>query len=215
MFGFLKNLASNVCKAVKNVTSFVSAIFPPLKEEPPIFKEPLKLPEEALKSDFNSTQEVLVKKGLAGAIAVAKHLKVLPETIDANSTATQISAIADDAITRTKAAYQVGAGLIDSYEAQDRIIDRATARVAAVSDRLVAKGVNFAINKVGTFVASVCPVATPVVAAVKYFQPLITEKCQKCVRKGIEAINNVAKKVVHKVTGFAKKVWGKITSIFA
>lgn len=215
MFEFIKKFSGNICKAIKKLSSFTSAIFPSLKEEPPVFKEPLVLPEKALESNFNSRQEVLVKKGLAGAICIAKRLNVLPESIDTNVTATQISSIADEAVTRAKAAYQVGAGMIDSYEAADRIIDRATARVSAISDRIVSKGIGIAINKIGTAITAAIPAAAPVVAVVKFFQPLITEKCQKFVRKGIEKINSVAKKVVRKIASFGKKVINKLKSIFA
>lgn len=155
--------------------------------------------EDALESDFNSQRELEAKKVLATAIAIAKQKKVLPESIPADIDPVSTASLADESLLRAKVAAKVAQGEMAIYEGADRLIDQATARLIAVSDHLVEKGVDMALNKGGAVIARVFPPASPIVAVVKSFQPYITQKAQQFVRTGIKKLNVFAKYIVRKV----------------
>ena len=155
--------------------------------------------DEALKTEFHSEEELKAKKVLSAAMVIAKKKNILPEEISNNLPPVTVASIADETVNKNKVAYKVGNNQIDVYEAADKMIDYATARMLAVSDKVVKQGVDFAINKIGVAVASVCPNALPVVATIKYFQPWITEKTQKAVKSGIKSLNTWAKKSLKKI----------------
>lgn len=157
------------------------------------------LMNKALTSSFNSSEELKSKKLLSAALLIARKKNLLPAGMPETFGSVSSASISDEAITKMKTAYQVATGKIDVCVAADKMIDRATARLLAVSDVAVKKGVDIAINKIGAVVATVYPPARPVVAVLKFVQPFITEKAQQLVKKGIQKINTVAKKTVRKV----------------
>lgn len=168
---------------------------------------PSPIVKEALESDFDSPSELNLKKATAAAMFIAKKHGTLPVALAAElaeDTAVKAASLADDAISRAKAAFWVGLGKINATQAADRLIDKATARLAAVADKAVEKGVDFAIKKVSTWVAAAYPPVVPVVALVQAYQPLISEQAKKIVRKGIQKLNSIAKEGVRKAWNLVK-----------
>lgn len=167
--------------------------------------------ESALESDFNSKKELDAKKVMAAAMIIAKSKGILPVDILENNGVFDAASIADEAISRMKVAYQISKGYIDVYEGADKLIDQATARALAVSDRVVEIGVDFAINKVAIAVARCYPPALPVVTVLKNYQPFITKKSQELVNSGMGKLNKAAKSLVHKAGELIKnKISSKV-----
>lgn len=199
-------LASSANEGIKNIENVASALISDSDIMPTDVHGMLSpLLEESLKSRFNSQDELKAKKVLGAALAIAAKKGIPPAGLPENMDSIDIASLADDAMTRVKAAYKVSIGEIDVYEASDKIIDQATARIAAVADRLVAQGVDLAIDKLGMIVAKVFPPALPVVAVIKSIQPLITQKAQQLVRVGIKAVNAMAKQAVRKIGSVVKE----------
>ncbi len=161
--------------------------------------------EKALESDFNSSSELTAKKAMSAAILIAKSKGLLPESMPENINGMSAATIADEAFTRMKTAFHVASGKLDAYEAADKLIDHATARALAVSDAVVEKGIDIAINKIGLAVSIAFPKLRPVVSVIKVFQPVITEKAQKLVKKGIVKLNTVAKTAIRKMVEATKR----------
>ncbi|MBD5361514.1 MAG: hypothetical protein HDR81_01710 [Bacteroides sp.] len=159
---------------------------------------PSKLVEKALDSAFNSNEELTVKKAMSAALIIAKRKGLVSVEIPEGLTSISAASMADEAFTRIKAAYQNGIGKIDIYKQADIIIDRATARLLAVSDIATEKAVDAAI-KVGEVISAAYPPLRPVVKVARVFQPFITDKAQKLVKVGIQKLNTFAKKTVKKV----------------
>lgn len=209
----LADKAALIENGIKKIESISNAVIEPesvvaVNERPASI-----LFDSALNSPFNSVQELNAKKVMATAMLIAKSKGILPEESFNKLDGISAASIADEAISRMKVAFQTSVGNIDVYEGADILIDKATARAMAVSDVLVAKGMDVAINKVATVVAKSYPPLLPVVQMVKYCQPYITEKAQQCVRAGIQSLNKVAKTSIRKVGDFIKsKVTSKIFS---
>lgn len=153
----------------------------------------------ALESDFNSKAELDSKKVIAAALIIAKRMGKLPNEIPQDIDAIEAASISDETLSRMKVAYQVSTGKIDVYEAADKLIDIATARMLAVSDKVVEKGVALAVDHIGRVVAKCYPPAQPVVEVAKLCQPYITSQAQKLVKEGIGKLNVIAKKTIRKV----------------
>ena len=208
---FLSNSAQNISEAIKGVEEITNAIITTDKLPNVETGQSSTLLDSALNSDFNSPQELSAKKVMAAAMVIAKRKGVLPAEFPENSDAISVASIADEAVTRMKVAVQTAAGNIDVYAASDKLIDQATARVLAVSDTIVERGIDAAVNKIGLAVARTFPPAIPVILMIKNYQPMITEKAQKYVRTGIQKLNTYAKTAVRKVGDFVKN---KLTSTF-
>lgn len=155
--------------------------------------------EKGLNSKFNSENELNSKKLLGVALLIAKKKGLLPEGIPSNIASFDTVTVVDEAFNKIKAGYQEAIGNIDVYEASDILIDKATARVVSISEKIIAKGIDIGINKIAFHIAKAFPPAIPVVICIKQFQPFLTQASQNLVRKGINALNEVAKKSVRKI----------------
>lgn len=189
-------IAEKINSGSKLSETLTSALLEPDSIPSSLSKVKSELVEKALTSHFNSESELTVKKVLAAALLVGKKKGILPEGMPSNLGTIETATLADEVINRIKTSYQTATGTIDVYEAADILIDKATARVMAVADVTVEKGIDFAINKLSSVVAKTFPQAIPVIVCVKAFQPIITEKVQQIVRTGIGMLNKVAKKAV-------------------
>lgn len=174
------------------------------------------LTEKALNSAFDSEAELKVKKAMYAGMLIAKKAGILPAGISKEVTSDEAVSIVDDAFTRVKAAFKVATGELDVIEAADKIIDQGTARLATATEIAVSKGVDMAINKIGVMVIAAFPPAAPVVAVVKSLQPIITQRANEYVRKGINALNKLAKTAVRKTYSLVKeKSKNVLKSLFA
>lgn len=212
----LSGIASTFIKNTKSAVELGSALVSENSIPTVDTQKESPLLDLALSSVFNSKQEVDAKKMMSAALLIAKKTGVLPEGVSESIDSISSASLADEAVSRMKVAYKVATGEIDAYEAADKLVDQATARLATVSDKAVKLGVEFVINKLGTWVASAYPHALPVVTVIKTVQPYITAKAQHYVRKGIEKLNVVAKKAVRKSVDFVKtKVSNTVQRLFS
>lgn len=168
------------------------------------------LMDKALTSAFNSPEELKSKKLLSAALLIAKKKQLLPAGVPETLGSVLSASISDEAVTKMKTAYQVASGKIDVYEATDAMIDRATARLLAVSDSAVKKGVDYAVKGLELWATASFPPALPVVAMIKNVQPVITNKMQQLVKIGLPKISLLAKKAIRKV---GTVIQNKVTSI--
>ncbi len=176
--------------------------------------QPSSIMENALTSDFYSKQELDAKKVMSAALLIAKKKGVLPETLKDSIDMISSATLADETVSRMKVSYRIASGLINAYKGVDKLIDQATARMIAVSDTVVEKGVDYALNSLETAVAICYPPAKPIVAVIRIFQPYITTTAQIFVKKGIAKLNKIAKESIHKVKEFVKiKASNKIRSL--
>ena len=166
--------------------------------------------EKVLESPIGSTDDLNLKKLAAAALVIAKEKGFVPAELVRDGTTA--ASIVDEGITRIKTAYQTAVGKIDVYEAADQIIDRATSRLSVVADRMVAKGVDLALNRVSMYVATAYPPALPVVNVIRTFQPLITKTAQVAVRKGLQKVAETAKAAVRKAGALLAKAANKLFS---
>lgn len=195
----LAEKASIMVDGIKTIETFSDAVIDADSIPVDSQKTSSSLFTSALESDFNSKQELDTKKVVAAALIIAKKIGKLPNGIPENIGGIEAASISDETISRMKVAYQVSKGNIDVYEAADKLIDIATARMLAVSDKVVEKGVALAVDHIGMRVAKCFPPARPVVVVAKLCQPYITQQAQELVKKGIGKLNTIAKKTIRKV----------------
>lgn len=163
--------------------------------------------QKALDSEFNSQSELNVKKVMTAALLVAKKKGLLPKSISPTIDSTGAASIADESISVMKVATKVATGQMDANKGIDILVDKATARAIAIADKLVEKGVDIAVKRLGVAIVVACPPAAPLVACIKTLQPVIEEKSKQLVRKGIVKISAVAKTVAKK---FVEKIRGSV-----
>ncbi|MDE6338337.1 MAG: hypothetical protein K2K97_00940 [Muribaculaceae bacterium] len=214
----ISKIAATVIDNTKQIVSVDSAL---LSEECISNEEVVKespLMEKALISDFNSAEELNAKKVMSTALLIAKKTGALPERLSQTLDGISSASLSDEAISRMKVAYKIATGEIDAYDAADKLIDRATSRLVAVSDIIVGKSVDIVIDMISMAVATVYPPARPVVMVIKIFQPYIKAKVKDLVKKGIRKLNEVAKNAARKTIDFVKskiKVSSSIISLFS
>ena len=161
--------------------------------------------QQAIDSPFNSKSELNAKKIMATALLVAKEKGVLPSTLSSSMDAAEAASIADESISVMKVASQVASGRMDANRGIDLLADKATARIIAISDRLVEKGVDFAVKKLSVAIVAACPPAAPLVFCIRDMQPVIEKKAKNLVSKGIIKLNEVAKSYTKRLVEKAKE----------
>lgn len=195
-----QNIGSNI-KIIESVTDAMVSF----DDETAIVKSSSPTIEGALESEFNSPEELRAKKLMSAALLIAKEMDVLPPELPTSMDAIDATAIADEAIAVAKVGYQVATGEIGADEAIDIMVDRATVRALAVADTLVEVGVDVAVKRLSTAIAVAYPPAIPVVVALNMASPYIKEKVKPLVKKGIVALNTIAKPIVKKMYNTVKE----------
>jgi len=104
-----------------------------------------------------------------------------------------VAARVDEGLGRAKISYQSGIGKIDPLEVGERLIDQAAARAAAFLPKFIENGLPKAIDKIGAYVETVCPPATPVVEVVKHVTKRATKPIATAVAKAVPVVAKVAK----------------------
>ncbi|MDE6042771.1 MAG: hypothetical protein K2G07_04395 [Muribaculaceae bacterium] len=212
----MDTLAVSKCLGEKfrNVEEIAISVLDPIDtpivdnvQESPLFTE-------ALNSNFHSPQEAAAKKILAAALVVASKKGLLPKQIPAISDGIEAASLSDESVLIMKTAHQTATGNISATEALDILIDNTTARTIAISKKIVEKGVDFAVDKISTTIATAFPYAAPIAFALKTFKPFITTKAQTIVEKGINKLNIVAKKALRSAHNIVKeKISNKVRSL--
>ena len=163
--------------------------------------------KDYLNAPLGSDKDAQIKKIMATAISLAQQNDCLP--FDIPSTEPEdIAKLVDEGLNRTKVAYQVGTGAIDTIEAVDMLIDAATARVVATVNYAFKSG---AVNRVLTLSAVGLLTYLKVPNAQSY-GPLISnvikrveQPIQNFINKGINHITQTAKSAVRKVASSIKE----------
>ena len=207
--GFFSKIFNFFRPIVKNIQtrSALDSVFmePAIEKAESIPSRPeSKLLTTYLDSPLGSPSDVMVKKAMATAVAIAKKRGVT--TIVPTKNPMELAAAVDEGMTRMKVAYKVGKGLLDSTKAADEIIDRAAARVTAFTDKVIEIGTPIVIDKVMTAAAHVFPPVAVVAPIVKVAAPFIAKAAKTVVRAGVKVVATAAKSVVKTVVAGAKKV---------
>lgn len=213
--GFFSKIFNFFRPIVKNIQtrSALDSVF-----MEPVFDKALTIPSRleskllttCLDSPLGSPSEVMAKKALATATIIAKK-RGLTTTVHAKNPM-ELAAAVDEGVSRLKVAYKVGKGLMDTTKAADEIIDRAAARVAAFTDKVIDRGTPIVVNKVLTVATSVFPPVAVVAPLVKAAVPFIATAAKVVVRKGIAVVAKAAKSVVKTVVADVKKIGKEIAN---
>lgn len=176
-------------------------------EELPMIRE-FKCVKEFLDLPMNDKKEEILKKLFTASIVIAKEKGQLP--FELPNTPIEIASAVDEGLTRLKIAYKTATGELDSIEATDALIDRATVRAIAVADKIIEKGVPLVLDKLCFALTKIYPPATAVVPIIKASERYITIGTKIGVRKGINTLAKIAKPVVQKAITKAKSVAKKV-----
>lgn len=128
-----------------------------------------------------------------------------------------IAAMTDEVVTRIRVAKKVAEGVMDRIEADETLVDRATARVITFVEHAIDTGIPIVVDVLSKTIASAYPSAAPYIPLVKQtincFLPEIKEK----VITGIQKLSTWAKAnlpqliekgrtILETVEGYAEKV---------
>lgn len=128
-----------------------------------------------------------------------------------------IAAMTDEVVTRIRVAKKVAEGVMDRIEADETLVDRATARVITFVEHVFDTGIPIVVDVLSKTIASAYPSAAPYIPLVKQtincFLPEIKEK----VVTGIQKLSTWAKAnlpqliekgrtILETVEGYAEKV---------
>ena len=166
-------------------------------------------------SDFGTENDSTLKKIVAAATVVAKHLN--EEEVPNNSFA--IASMVDEGLNKLKVAQKVAANAIDADDAVDKLVDLAVARVSTAIDEatsvvkeaidgVVETTVPAAVETACAWLENAFPPSRFVTPIVRTVTPYITEKTRQIVRNGIDIVASAAIEVIKSVTPTVKE-WGK------
>ncbi len=176
-------------------------------EELPMIRE-FKCVKEFLDLPINDKKEGILKKLFTTSIVIAKEKGLL--SFDLPNTPIEIACAVDEGLTQLKVAYKTAMGELDSIEATDTLIDRATVRAIAVADKIIEKGVPVVLDKLCLALTKIYPSTTAVVPIIKASERYITIGTKLAVRKGINTLAKIAKPVVQKAVTKVKSVAKKV-----
>ncbi|MCG0153790.1 hypothetical protein [Phocaeicola vulgatus] len=166
------------------------------KEELSFIKE-FKCVKDFLEMPINDSKEKNLKKMFAAAIVMAKEKGVVPFETDMSPIA--IASAIDEGLTRLKTGYQITTGELDTIEAADILIDKATARIIAIADKAIDHIMPIVVDKLCQVLVKKYPPVTTVVPIIKRTERYITVATKAVVRKGIRAMAGTAKSVVREM----------------
>lgn len=206
----LPELINNVANAITEASNNYEIISDVLLEsDETLITQPThggELIESALQAPFNSQSELDLKKIMSTALLIGKATGLISNEMYESLDGTMSAVIADETVTKLKTAYQVGCGMMDSYEATDLLIDKVSARVIAVTEIAVDNFIETGINKIAMSISMAYPPLLPVAMSLKYFQPVITQKAKQYIGKGINNLNYLAKSMIRKTSEKIKEI---------
>lgn len=176
--------------------------------------------QEFLDSPLGDKKEIVMEKAFAAAMILAKErglLKNLPESSHA------IASIVDEGLTRVKANYRVGAGILDPEKALDHIVDHAASRAVTYVDAAFESGIVREVATAGAVglayaIPGIGPIIGPIVTnyspIIKSVIACVEQPVREAIKKGIHVVATTAKTIVHKAIEVAKNFAGKICEKF-
>lgn len=181
--------------------------------------------QEFLDSPLGDKKEIVMEKAFAAAMVLAKERGLLPNLPESSHA---IASIVDEGLTRVKANYQVGVGILDPEKAIDHIIDHAESRAIAFVDTVFEPGVISEVVTEGVVkLAYVIPGIGPIIGPItENFRPIIKsviacveQPVREAIKTGIHVVATTAKTIAHKaieeVKDFAGKICEKFNSLFS
>ena len=134
--------------------------------------------------------------------------------------AVQTAANIDDGITRVKALYQVGKGIIDEPErAVDVMIDHAAARAAAVLPNMVEQGLQYGAPAIAGFITSLIPgmqsAAPYVSAAIFCAAPKVANYSKNAIPKVARVAKAAGRSIVHGMKAAGRTIVRGLKSLFS
>lgn len=173
-----------------------------------------KIVNDFLELPLNDVRESELKKIFAAAITIAEEKGLLDSIELKDKSPVAIASLVDDGLTRLKVGYQTANGVLDVIEASETLIDRYTARVITVVEKVIEKGIPIVFGFLTKSLVKVYPTAVTLVPFIAIAEKFLTDNAKKIARKGIEIISNTAKKAVRKVAETAQKVGKKLLTLF-
>lgn len=165
--------------------------------------------QDFLDAPIGDKKELILKKAVAAAMALAKDKGLMP----APASGAEIAAVVDEGLTRAKVAYQVGLGIINPEKAIDTIVDHAESRAIAVVDEAFDSGavrevatdglvkLAYMIPKIGLIVGPMAEKYRPIIKTVvsKVEKPI-----KEAIKTGIHYVSTTAKSIARAAVEKAK-----------
>ena len=159
--------------------------------------------ETALNSPLGDALDSRVRKLMAAALHITASKG---HSIGVEPTSAAIVPLVDEAFTRMKAGVLLKASKIDVYEAANMLIDRATARLIVITDKVIARGIPLVTEKLVDAIAVYYPPVKVVAPFVKNLASRLTPICQEKVKAGIQKLSDYAKKTVGRIVEKADSI---------
>lgn len=202
--------------------------------------------QKYIDAPINSPEDAETKKIFARVLVLAKQKGILPDKLEPYiptvetpvneteeerqgriyETAQTVADIVDDGLDKVKIPYHVNQGRMTPEQAIDYFVDKAAVKVSNFADKVVDKGIDWAVNKGANYLVKVFPPAAPVIIVAKKALQKFREPVKKAVRTGVKVVAegaktiaktvyNAGKSVVNTVVSTGKKLWGFVKGIFS
>lgn len=181
--------------------------------------------QEFLDSPLGDKKEIAMEKAYAAAMVLAKErglLKNLPEGSHA------IAAVVDEGLTRVKANYQVGVGILDPEVAIDHIVDHAESRAVTYVDAAFESGMISEVATAGVVrLAYAIPGIGPIIGPIaENYRPIIKsviarveQPVREAIKTGIHVVaktaKTIARKAIEEVKTVAVNISKKLVSLIS
>lgn len=177
--------------------------------------------QDFLDSPLGDKKEIVMKKAFAAAMILAKEKELLPDLPD---TGAAIAAVVDEGLTRIKANYQVGIGLLDPELAIDHIVDHVESRAIAYVDQAFDSGTVREVATEGVIrFAYAIPAIGPIIGPIaENYKPIIKsviskveEPVKNAIKTGVHFVATTAKNMAHEAIEKAKSIAKNVAKKFA
>lgn len=177
--------------------------------------------QDFLDAPLGDKKELAMKKAVSAAMILAKEKEFLPDLPD---TGAAIAAVVDEGLTRIKANYQVGIGLLDPELAIDHIVDHAESRAIAYVDQAFDSGTvrevategvirfAYAIPEIGPIIGPIAENYKPIIKSVI---SKVEEPVKNAIKTGVHFVATTAKNMAHEAIEKAKSIAKNVAKKFA
>ena len=181
--------------------------------------------QEFLDSPLGDKKEIVMKKAFAAAMVLAKERGLLPNLPESSHA---IASIVDEGLTRVKANYQVGVGILDPEEAIDHIVDHAESRAVTYVDAAFESGMISEVATAGVVrLAYAIPGIGPIIGPIaENYRPIIKsviasveQPVREAIKTGIHVVattaKTIARKAIEEVKTVAVNISEKLVSLIS
>ena len=177
--------------------------------------------QEFLDSPLGDKKEIVMEKAFAAAMVLAKERGLLPNLPEGSHA---IASIVDEGLTRVKANYQVGVGILDPEVAIDHIVDHAESRAVTYVDAAFESGMISEVATAGVVrLAYAIPGIGPIIGPIaENYRPIIKsviarveQPVREAIKTGIHVVATTAKTIARKAIEEVKNVAKNIVSLLS